>query len=267
MKRIGITVCLIAFTCACRKDNYPKTGDVYDVILVAGQSNTHYGYGIDSVLDSPSDKVFQLGRFDTNNYKVIPAAEPLDHITKKSNSIGFALTFAKLYADAFLDDDRKVLIIPAGRSGSGFENNKWHIGDTLYNDAVKRTLFVLQNFYGSRLVAVLWQQGENDVENPAYQAELDQFIKDIRADLHSVNLPFILGGMVPYWVSLKQQRITTQQIISETPLRLENTAYADPTWPTVITHDTTSNGPIHYTAEGLREMGLRYFAAYSQVRD
>lgn len=252
----------------CRKDeiNLSKNPEGYDIILVMGQSNTHYGFGIDPVLDATHPLIQQLGRFDTNNYKIIPAKEPLDHHTKKNNRIGFALTFAKFYANEYLEDGRQILIIPCGKSGSGFHNNKWNKGDPFYNDAVARTLFVLTNYPNSKLSVILWHQGEDDVNNMGFQEKLDDFIFEIRNDLDAQNIPFILGGMVPVWANKSLCRAQAQFIIQDTPNRIENTGYADPALPFLIEADTVEENEIHFTAEGLREMGARYFLEFGEMR-
>lgn len=252
----------------CRKDEINLTQNYvgYDIILIMGQSNTHYGFGIDSVLDATHPLIQQLGRFDTNNYKIIPAKEPLDHHTKKQNRIGFALTFAKFYANEYLEAEREILIVPCGKAGSGFLNNKWNKGDSFYNDAVARTLFVLTNYPNSKLSAILWQQGENDVNNTNYQNELDDFIFEIRNDLNAQNIPFILGGMVPAWANKSLSRAQAQFVIQDTPNRIENTGYADPAFPFLIEADTVEENEIHFTAEGLREMGARYFLEFEEMQ-
>lgn len=267
MKAIFFLCSIFLVFVSCRKDFADETEIGYDVILVAGQSNTHYGWGYDSVLDKSDDRIFQLGRFNHNDFKIIPATEPLDHHTKKKNRIGFALTFAKLYANSFLEKDRAVLIIPCGRAGSGFKNSRWNKGDFYYEDAVERTQFVLSNFRNSKLVAILWQQGEDDVSNLNYQKNLDQFIGNIRSDLGAINAPFILGGMVPFWVAQNPNRIQTQSIIKNTPDRLMNVGYADPDKPLVISKVADTIDVLHYDASGLREMALRYFAAYLELRN
>lgn len=240
---------------------------MYDVILIAGQSNTHFGTGYDPVLDHADERIFQLGRSGTNDYRVILAQEPLDHYTKASGKIGFALTFAKLYADAYLSENRKVLLIPCGKTGAGFMNNFWNSSNTCFQDAAARTRFVLNKYRRSKLVAILWHQGENDIDNLNYQADLDYFIQGLRNELAANVTPIILGGMVPYWVSLDSNRMATQQIIKETPERLPNVGYADPTWPYPIQKADDSLDILHYNAKGQRELGLRYFAAYVDLAD
>lgn len=260
-------ILLVNIFLSCRKDEVRSdTSIAYDIILVMGQSNTHYGKGLDSILDVSAENIFQLGRFE-NDYNVIQAKEPLDHHTKKENRIGFALTFAKLYAEVYLEDGREVLIIPCGKSGSGFHNNKWNKGDTLYEDAIDRTNYILKQFPKSELKVVLWHQGEDDVNKENYQTNLDSFIVNLRSDLKNDSVLFILGGMVPYWVDQLDARKLVQDIISATPNRIAATAYANPYLPIAIEADTNDPDFIHYTAAGQREMGARYFLEYVKLRD
>ena len=98
----------IVFLFSCQEEENLMADGNFDVFLVIGQSNTHFGEGLDRILDAPHQIIKQLGRFGKNNLKVIDAQEPLDHHTKQSNRIGFALTFAKLYVEQFLAEDRRV---------------------------------------------------------------------------------------------------------------------------------------------------------------
>jgi hypothetical protein len=252
---------------SCKKEKYrTPSGVEFDIILVIGQSNTHQGIGFDFNLDSPRIYIKQLGRHGENNFKIIPATEPLDHVSKLSNNIGFALTFAKQYSFKHLQPNHELLIIPCGMGQTGFANNFWNVGDTLYNDALTRTNYVL-NKYKSKLVAVLWHQGENDIFNTNYQATLDSMITNLRKDIVGNNndVPFILGGMVPYWSNQDTNRIKHNNVIANTPLRINKTGYADPRIPFVITKPDNEYFSIHFDAAGQREMGLRYFSAFQQI--
>jgi hypothetical protein len=122
----------------------------YDILLIAGQSNTHSGLGIEFEIDQPDSLIFQLGRFENDN-KIIPAREPLDHYTKNSQKIGFALEFAKLYRQEFLTPPRKVLIIPCGMGDTGFRKQRWNKENDLYQDAVNRVNMVLKEHPRSKM--------------------------------------------------------------------------------------------------------------------
>ncbi len=257
----------VLFSCKRVKDvvHIPPSND-FDIILVIGQSNTHQGIGYNWVLDAPDDNIKQLGRFNEYNYKVIEAHEPLDHFSRLENNIGFALTFAKLYKNKYLTKGRNVLIIPGGMGGTGFSTNNWNVGNNLYADAVQRTNYILSN-YRSKLVAILWHQGESDVGNPYYQASLDSMIVHLRKDISGNNdsLPFILGGLVPYWVDGDSSRQATNQIIESTVNRIPKTAYANPRVPFVIVKPDNNFVSLHFDAAGQREMGKRYFFEFRLI--
>lgn len=264
----GLTILamIVLITGGCRESG-PSVEEVnaYDVILVIGQSNTHQGLGYDVLSDMPSARILQLGRFGENDMKIIPAAEPLDHLSKLPGRIGFALTFAKHYKAGYLAPGRAVLIIPGGMGATGFGSHQWNPGDTLYEDAIRRTRFVLDH-YDSRLVAVLWHQGESDIGNPRYQQELDTMIVHLRHELAGNALfPFILGGMVPYWINQDSVRRKQNEIIHHAMTRLPVTGYADPAVPFLILKRDNELDVIHFDAAGQREMGRRYFAEYKRI--
>jgi len=231
------------------------------IILVVGQSNTHAGLGLDPNIDIPENGIYQLGRFENNNC-IIQATEPLDHHTKSEGRIGFALTFAKLLKQQ--QNQRDILIVPCGFGGTGFMDNRWNKGDDLYEDAVDRMNAVKEKYPDGEMTAILWHQGETDVilGNHNYQNDLDTFIGNLRNDLGDDSIPFILGGMVPYWVEQAVDRQQQQQLIKETADRLGVVGYADPTAPTVIEKTDNTFDEIHFDAAGQRELGQRYFQQF-----
>lgn len=263
---IAILLLITALFISCEKGTVtevPFAG--YDVILVIGQSNTHCGLVYDSILDAPHKDIKQLGRFGESDLEIIEATEPMDHHTRYVGNIGFAMTFAKRYLEKHLKPGRKILIIPGGRAGSGFYSHFWGVGDTLYNDAVMRSNFVLNNT-GNEMVAILWHQGESDITNPDYQQLIDSMIVNFRRDIVGSSVtPFILGGMVPYWVNQDTNRISLNNIIENTVNRIERTGYANPLSPYLIEKPDNNYYDVHFDAAGLREMGRRYFSEYERI--
>ncbi len=237
------------------------------LILVAGQSNTHAGLGADAILDASQQGIYQLGRFQNNNC-VILAEEPLDHHTRVDGRIGFALTFAKLLQQE-LQDSSDLIIVPCGFGATGFKDGRWNKSNDLYNDAVERVRFILDKYPQSTLVAILWHQGETDIilNNQNYQNDLDNFIINLRSDLANDTVPFILGGMVPYWVQQAPERLQMQQLLKNMPQRFAKVAYADPLLPFVIEKPDNTVDDIHYDAAGQRELGTRYFNQYLSIVD
>ena len=260
------TVIVLLFCNSCKDSTTISCYDVElnnpKVILVVGQSNTHAGLGIDPILDKPEDGIYQLGRFE-NNHCIIHATEPLDHHTKSEGRIGFALTFAKLLKQQ-QQNQRDILIVPCGSGGTGFMDNRWNKGNNLYDDAINRMNAVKEKYPDGEVVAILWHQGETDVflGNQNYQDDLDTFIGNLRNDLGDDSIPFVLGGMVPYWVEQAADRQQQQQLIKETTDRLGAIGYADPTVPTVIEKTDNTFDEIHFDAGGQRELGQRYFQQF-----
>jgi len=250
----------------CHEDEYET--ETYDIFLVMGQSNVHSGLEIDTLLDRCYPNIKQLGRHGNMNLKIIDAKEPLDNHPEIKNRIGFATTLSKLYACEFLEVNRKILIIPCGLGSSGFINNRWNKGNDLYEDAVSRANFILNKYPGSLIISILWHQGEVDIGNNSYQSNLDSMITNIRCDImqtENTNIPFILGGMVPYWVNEQKERILLECIIKDTPNRIHRTAFADPRFPCTISKYDNSIDKIHFNSYGQREMGKRYFTELKKL--
>lgn len=245
----------------------------YDIFVIAGQSNTTWGQGYDSILDrSGGPRIFQLGRFG-NDMTIIEAKESLDHhgdfglYNMPVPLVGFGLSFCKWYATTLLDSSRNILIIPCGAGGTGFGDHRWNKGDDLYEDAVARTNFILDQFPESDLKAILWHQGETDATDPNFQYALDSMIVNFRKDLRRSNEAlFILGGMVPYWVDQSEARKHSECILKTTPSRIPRTAFVDPRSPCLISKVNDWDDEIHYDAQGQRELGFRYFNAYRSFK-
>jgi hypothetical protein len=252
---------------ACKKGQTETSSEQFDIFLVAGQSNTLNGAGLIPGLDSSSEGIFQLGRHGAKNLEVMDAVEPLDHWDKRPGKIGFALTFAKLYKQAFISGNRKILLVPCGKGSSGFVNNEWNKTNPLYADAVQRVNHVIEKYPGSLLKAVLWHQGEHDVGYADFQVRLDQFVVDLRTDIMKWENPqiFIAGGMVPYWVKQDSARVKQQLAISSIRQRVSHTGYADPDFPTPIEKTDNTSDANHFDADGQREMGKRYFNEYVRL--
>ncbi|NAS14078.1 sialate O-acetylesterase [Poritiphilus flavus] len=265
MKRLLPYILLIHWLYGCQKEavevDYEKP---YNVILIAGQSNTYSGVGLDSKFDHSHEQIKQLGRFGSDNLRVIKAQEPLQHHSKAKGKVGFAMTFAKLLFD-HLKDGSDILIIPCGHGGTGFTDRKWNKGDELYQDAIARVKLVLHEYKNSELKAILWHQGERDIGNGSYQVHLDDFIQNFRQDIGQENVPFILGGMVPFWVEQEEARQKIQEIISETPERLGNVGYVDPEYPFLIEKTNNFHDEVHFDAKGQRELGRRYFNQFKAI--
>ncbi|MBI3718037.1 MAG: sialate O-acetylesterase [Sphingobacteriales bacterium] len=268
MVAAGLPV-LVLFFNSCQKELKQKEKPLYDVFLLAGQSNTLSGYGLNPGVDQVVTGIKQLGRFNEDNYQIIEATEPLQNHTPNDSCIGFTITFAKLYANSYLQKGRQALIIPCGANGSGFLNNHWNRGNDYYKDAIERVNKVLDTYPGSELKAVLWHQGEADFTfGVNYYKALDNMIASMRTSFHQSNrdsIPFISGGFVPYWVDMNTKFRVVDSVLRATPRRVALTGFADPRVPFIIVKPDNSAEAIHFDANGQREMGKRYFYEYQRL--
>lgn len=249
--------------------NFTYTTDptAYDVFLVAGQSNTLNGFQFEAGVDVANANVDTA----TQTGAVQNATEPLPHVATVSARVGFALAFARdFYVPNRLVGGRKVLLVPAGLGDTGFTDGRWGVGRDLYNNAVTLTAFILKRYPNAVLRGILWHQGEKDAavgtSQSAHAVQLDATLNGFRSELG--NVPIVVGGMVPEWVAADANRAPVQAALIDTPNRLTNTGYANPSSPTVIPGRPTDI--IHFDAAGQRGtsgapggMAGRYWTAYS----
>ncbi len=268
-KQLFVTCCLLLAACIKQKPEGPLKG--YDIFLIAGQSNAFNGRYLDLSLDKHDLRILQLGRAGTADYRLLLAIEPLQHHSVTDSAIGFALPFAKLYADTYLEKGRKVLLIPCAENGSGFINGRWNRGNPLYEDAVDRVNYCLRTFPGSNIKGILWHQGEADVSfGPAYHRALDGMIQSMRNEISIPSgrdsIPFITGGLVPYWVENYPRFAIIDSVLRDLPNRITQTGYASPYIPFIIKKANDLADPIHFDAKGQRELGIRYFNEYQKLQ-
>lgn len=241
-----------------------ETNEIYDIILIAGQSNTCFGYGFTDFSECASN-VWELGRYK-KDMQIIPATPALYNHSRSPLKSSFGYYFAKYYAKN-QSTDSKILVIGCGENGSSFIKNKWNKGDKLYDDLVYRSNFILKNYPGSKIIAILWQQGESDIENVHYQQNLDAMITHMRQDIlqpqrEETLVSFFLGGMVPFWTNQQANRIQLQSIIAETEKRLPCCYYVDPEG---ISKPDNKQDAIHYSHENQIELAKRYWRRFEAV--
>ncbi|END3230249.1 DUF1737 domain-containing protein [Salmonella enterica] len=220
----------------------PKAPEYYFVIPVAGQSNMMaYGEGLPlpDTLDAPHPRIKQLARRATvtpggatcKYNDVIP----LDHcphdvqdmtginhpradLSKgQYGTVGQALHIAKKLLP-YIPEDAGILMVPCSRGGAAFTQGadgafnaasgateasaRWGTGKPLYQDLLSRTKAALDKNPKNRLLAVVWMQGEFDLQ-AAYAQHPVQFaalVKQFRTDLadHAAQMPDFKADSVPW---------------------------------------------------------------------
>jgi hypothetical protein len=241
----------------------------YDVILLAGQSNMS-GRGIPSTpyLDPAHPRVFQLKGKNPNKGTVIPAADPLDMVDAPTG-IGPGFQFARQYIKAgYLSYSRKILLVPVAEGGVPLTRTatptwKPSVTGSDYSNMIAQANAALA-LPGSRLVAVLWVQGETDGDlsatGAAYQADFDSLITGVRALTGTgvTTAPFIIGGMVSEYLGTGT-RAAINAVHADTPNRKAQTAFvAGPTGAEL-------GDGNHYNRQGQIALAASMFTAFSQL--
>jgi hypothetical protein len=242
----------------------------YDIVILAGQSNmSGRGTAFSAATDPANPRIFQYKSKAPNANTIVAAAEPLDmHDTP--TGIGPGLQFARWYAARKLVGNRKVLLVPVAHGGTPLVSTNalgWRRGVTgnLYANMVTQAQGALAAAgTGSRIVAALWLQGETDgdngVTNVQYQTDFDALINGLRTDLSIPDLPFIVGTMVPEYLSTGT-RPAVNAVHRDTPNRIARTDVA-------VSAVGQNNGDgNHFNAPGQRANGKAMFDAYERIME
>jgi hypothetical protein len=241
----------------------------YLVVPVLGQSNAQgMGFPLDREgLDAPHPSVHQWAMSGPSRGSAVAGVDPLLHDVP-SKGVGFGVTFGKHLAEATA---RAVLLIPVARGDTSFAPKNGYTWDpadqrtrvNLYAKAIGAIDNAMARFPGSRVVALLWHQGETDVpltSGPNYEGRLDFLIDDFRGR-YGADVPFILGGMVPEEMERGHRAYPVINAVhADTPNRRRRAAFVP--GPRSSYNSETDR---HYNAAGGRELGRRMWTAYRDM--
>lgn len=233
----------------------------YDIILVAGQSNaTSRGIGSKVAHNNlDNDHIWQLGRRSIDG-AVIPAFEPMEGASFATQGISFALPFARHYRNYFLEPGRRILIIPTAYGGSSV------VGSTAYwgtdglgtRDAQGRLAGALSAFPDSRLVAVLWHQGETD-----YQVMASVYADALRSTLTALRpgaVPLVMGQLADAFVAAYPGGDAINQVILATATKLGHAVVVSSAGL------QTDQDNMHFTGDAQYELGRRYLCGFAYLK-
>ena len=223
------------------------------VFALIGQSNM--------VGAAPSDggQTYPAGTLEYAGSGLVPAFGALDHIGAKGKSdpsigLGFALAYARA------NPSHTIVLVPCAWSGTGFINNKWNPGDSLYDAAVDRINRCMGENTDFVFAGFLWHQGEADGLNKkaaaAYQANLTAMVAALRGgDVRAAaaDTPFVLGDLREDFNIQNVPEISA--IIADAPNFLDYCGFAPST-------GLTGHDDRHFDAASLRTLGDRYYSAY-----
>lgn len=222
----------------------------FKIILLIGQSNMA---GRGKPLED-QDKTAHLRVLVLNQARAwVPAVDPLHFDKPGVVGVGLGTTFGKTIADA--DPSVTIGLVPAAFGGSPIKD--WAKGAKHYEAAVVRAKAALRD---GTLAGILWHQGESDAapEKAAlYQANLDQLVKNLRAELEAADVPFIVGTLAD---TAKGDGVPT---INGALRSLKDRV---PRTGCVLAEGLTMSGDkIHFNAASYRELGRRYAAEWLRV--
>lgn len=244
---------------------YDFTKDEYDIIIQAGQSNS-YGCGMGDA-ENPYEDDDRV-RYLTGKFMIQPAC---DQIYKNSVQGNYSLAFAREYIKAgLLKEGRKLLILRTSEGGTGFADHHWDETGDLFLRMLEMLKTALALNPANRAVALLWHQGENDIDanmsKEAYHAHLSGLIRSVRQTAGEAQLPFVCGDFTPKWQEVRGERCLP---ISGAQREI---CKADAAARFVETDGLLSNGEqhgnedyVHFSRDALYRLGDRYFAAYADI--
>ena len=224
-------------------------------ILIIGQSNMG-GRGFkDEVPPIKNEKLFVLrnGRWRGMYVPVNP-----DRVT---SGINLVESFADLYAK---EHDVDVGIIPCADGGSSLD--QWQVGGLLFDHACYMAELASRT---STIAAVLWHQGESDCAEdryPLYEQKLTVIMDAFRKKLGVEDVPFLLGGLGDYLEFCERSEKFKNYIYVNDAL--QKVADKDKMTAFVSAKGLGANPDnLHFSAEALREFGLRYYDEFLKIED
>ena len=342
MYLIIIILIIVSFIIFSKRpvERFQNNNDVYDIIIVAGQSNAQ-GNGLEyftpnyrgmvrGTIDEPlyNDPYFQKDKVNTerpNNdalrnkiyqltkdNNVVVASDPIDHFQEtlvkyKQNPHGFGIPFARQYVK---EKNKKVLLLgcamgstaylyygPAnGGSAVSGKNFGWQEGDPSKPvcDGNRCSLFKMSKLRldnlatkvssRSRVVAILWHQGENDYKSISnnrsnYKNGVSNMLKNLRVYAKTkfpssdANFPVLLGGLSPkendYYSRMTP---VIQELVNENSSSNFRFVPSDRSLGSKVSkfnHDLRPNsrrdfgGKVHFSRMAQIEFGYRYYYVFN----
>lgn len=251
-----------------------------DVFIVSGQSNAQ-GY---------QSRVSDLS---ASNRRHVDAPHPRAWLSYKENALGNAIyntgTLSRMTSqgpgfsggDGFgpelslgnelaarLPNETAVIKFAVG--AAGLDNNFKKSANTLYPLLLQQVQAGLQQLtaqgYAPQLKGFFWLQGETDAlgsgadatDASLYQANLTQFITDLRTDLSEPSLKFYLTQINPNMPTLQ---VAGTPVVNQA---MQNVDALDANVTYIPTSDITTGfaDSIHYTADQTITIGQRWADAY-----
>ena len=224
--------------------------------LIIGQSNMSGRGYIEDVEPINNERLFVLrnGRWRAMYAPVNP--------DRRTSGVNLAESFADLYSK---EKNVDVGIIACADGGTNLD--QWCVGGLLFDHACYMASLAMRT---STIAGVLWHQGESDCADdkyPVYEDKLTAIFDAFRRRLNLYDVPFMVGGLGDFLKDF--DRIPA---IAQNYHHINNAlkSYADQN-PLVgfVPADGLGANPdnIHFSAEALREFGVRYYNEFKKYED
>ena len=272
-------------------------GGAYDIIWVAGQSNAE-GYGLGDAApyapfvadgdilalrdtcgyrflkdESGRDFLQLLGYPTVTKISVAEELLGMDGLPRAS----FALPFARAYKERYLAEGRRVLVVYTAVGGTCFARGEWGVDCLLSNRAVGMVKEALSLSEDSRIVALLWHQGESDAGRPnltpdeRYRTHKDHLSRQfgLFRDLFGRDFPILAGGFARSWAD--QLPTATDAVLRAIEDVLAEDGYGAMASSLGLLSNAQANegntDAIHFSRVGLHGLAERYFDLYRSLLD
>ena len=154
-------------------------------------------------------------------------------------------------------------IIPCADGGTMLD--QWKEGEILFENAVSQAKLAMKT---SRLVGVLWHQGEADCRDeyyPFYLEKVTAIMTAFRKQL-GAEIPIVVGGLGDF---LKDKQDWPQgKNYFHVNIALEKFAHTFPRTAFASAKGLTSNPDnLHFNHKSLMEFGKRYYSAFKTIEN
>ena len=288
--------------------------EYYYVVVLAGQSNniaTGEGLPLPETYDRPDPRIKQLARRSTVTpggescaYNDIIQADHCLHDVQDMSGynhpkadlskgqyglVGHGLHIARKLLP-FIPEKAGILLVPCGRGGSAFtdrdvgtfsettgasaDSARWGVGQPLYQDLISRTKAALEKSPENVLLAVVWMQGEADLQSSSYAQQPALFtamVSQFRTDLgayagqctggSAASVPWICGDTTHYW---KKTYATQYEAVYGA---YKNLSDQNIFFVPFMTDENGNNTPTNLPAEDPDIVAVGYYGAASRTKD
>lgn len=226
-------------------------------ILIIGQSNmAGRGYLKDAEPLNNRDEVLKVLR----NGRWQGLFRPVNFDRPFSGTC-LAETFVESYADEH--PDVEVGVIPCADGGTRL--CQWEEGTILFDNAVFQAKLAMRT---SKLVGILWHQGEGDCSEEHYSTYLPRITKMMTAFRRELgeDIPIVVGGLGDFL----KDRVESPVLVNYHYVNsaLEEFAKTFPRTAFASAKGLTSNPDnLHFNHKSLMEFGKRYYSAFKTVEN